>query len=444
MNQTITSLLLSIMLALSAVAGGSETNTVITQQTEPTQLAPGPAPASATTTTLGTNSAEQARLLKAWRVSMAQTPRPKGCFEATYPSKEWREVPSANPPLIPMLPRRGPTPLTVGNGNDVAAQAPSGLISFAIGSFDSVSGVTSESGQVGGTGPPVANAYTLQLNTDFFPSTVGGAPGCEGWEQFVFENDGGSSPNSYVYIQYWLINYGSISPGSGWYQYGDDWFRNSTNSSSPPSQPIGNLAALSLGGTITASGDSYLFYAGNSMYTATGDNSVHAASGWNAAEFGVFGDGGGGEANFNNGSTIDIRTEIIYGGFAPPSCVAEGFTGEMNNLNFGPTAPSAPGPENGPALLVTLSSAGNATATCGAATAVAETYWVDFNTGQNPPAGKGTYDAPVLTLAEAVNGVPTGGNVWIRTAGSSSETVPLTITKALTINAYSGPGTVGH
>ena len=436
------------ILALSAVSRSNETKTGISLQTEPTQLAPRPTPAPATTTTLGTNSTEQARLLEAWRVSMAQIPLPKkGCFEASYPSKEWREVPSAKAPPYPMLPRRGPRPDTVGNGQNVSAQAPSGLISSATGSFDSVAGVTSESGQINGTGPAVANAYTLQLNMNPFPSTVGGPAGCQGWEQFVFENDGDTSftsPFAFVYIQYWLLNYGPNSPGPGWNQFGLSWYKNSSNSSGLFKLAIGNLANLSLGGTVSASGDSYFFSAGSSMYAGTGDNLVNAAAGWNAAEFGVFGDAGGGQANFNSGSAIVTRTQIIYGGTAPPTCVAEGFTGETSNLNFGPTAPRAPGPGSGPAVLVTESSAGYATASCAAATSVGETYWVDFNTGQNPPAGNGTYNDPVLTLAEAVNAVPTGGNVWIRTAGSSSETVPLTISKALTIHAYSGPGTIGQ
>jgi hypothetical protein len=442
MNKPITSLLLSIILPLSANSGSNETRSGINQQTEPTQLAPSPASAPATTTTPGTNSTEQARILKAWRISMAHIPLPKkGCFEASYPSKEWREVPSANVPQHPMRPRRGPRPSIVGNGNNVSAQAPAGPISSATGSFDSVTGVTSESGQIGSTGPAVANAYTLQLNMNFFPSTVGGPAGCQGWEQFVFENDGGNTPG-FVYIQYWLINYGTISPGPGWNQFGSSWWKNSSNASATPSQPIGNLANLSLGGTVTASGDSYFFSTGSSMYAATGDNLVNAAAGWNAAEFGVFGDTGGSTANFNSGSAIVTRTEIVYRGTAPPTCVADGWTGEMNNLNFGPTAPGASPPPPGPALLLAESTAGEATATCAAATSVGESFWVDFNTGQNPPAGTGTYDNPVLTLTEGVNGVPTGGDVWIRTAGSSAET--LTISKAMTIHAYNGPATVGQ
>jgi len=436
----------SRILALSAVSSSHGPKTGITQQTEPTPLAPTPAPAPATTTTLETNSLEQARLLMAWRDSMQQIPLPgKGCFEASYPGKEWHEVPSAKVPERPARPRLGRRPDTVGNGNAVSAQAPSGLISSATGSFDSVTGLTSESGPIGGTnGPAITNAYELQLNMNFFPSTVGGPAGCQGWEQFLFENDGGATTTSFVYIQYWLINYGTNSPGNGWHQFGSSWWKNSANNSATPSQPIGNLANLSLGGTVSASGDSYFFSTGSKIYSATGDNLVNAAAGWNIAEFCVCGDTGGAEAFFNSGSTIVTRTKITYGGTAPPLCVAEGFTAEENNLGFGPTAPSASPTGAGPALLVTQSSAGDATASCDYATSVAESYWVDFNTGQNPPAGNGTYNDPVLTLAEAVNAVPTGGNVWIRTAGSSSEAVPLSITKALTINAYSGPVTIGQ
>lgn len=64
------------------------------------------------------------------------------------------------------------------------------------------------------------------------------------------------------------------------------------------------------------------------------------------AEFNVVGNCRGSRANFNPGSTIVPRTQIFYGGTAPPDCVAQGFTGETNNLSFPPTAPPAspPGP----------------------------------------------------------------------------------------------------
>ena len=139
-------------------------------------------------------SAEELRRREDWRVNIGQVVLPKnGCFTAAYPNNQWREVACVAAPDYPMPPRRGPRPLTVGNGDDVSPQAPSGNISTAIGSFDNLTNVTSESGQVNNTGPAVNNAYTLQLNTNFFASsTCSGAAvpaNCLGWEQFVFENN---------------------------------------------------------------------------------------------------------------------------------------------------------------------------------------------------------------------------------------------------------------
>jgi subtilase family serine protease len=66
--------------------------------------------------------------------------------------------------------------------------------------------------------------------------------------------------------------------------------------------------------------------------------------------------------------------------------------------------------------------------------------WVDFNyTGG---LKLGTYDYPFSTLAQGTNAVPVGGNIAIKTAGSSLET--MTISKPMTIGAFGGPATVGH
>ena len=66
--------------------------------------------------------------------------------------------------------------------------------------------------------------------------------------------------------------------------------------------------------------------------------------------------------------------------------------------------------------------------------------WVDFTYGGSPQSG--TYANPYLNLAQGVNAVATGGSIWIRSAGSSAET--MTITKPMQINAYAGAATVGH
>ena len=107
---------------------------------------------------------------KDWRRGMAHVPPPKqGCFTSSYPSTQWQEVPCTTAPAIPYRPARGPRPDTVGNGNDVSAKV-TGHITEAVGSFDSVTGVTSETGTnpyTGATNAP--NVYSLQLNSNSSP-----------------------------------------------------------------------------------------------------------------------------------------------------------------------------------------------------------------------------------------------------------------------------------
>jgi hypothetical protein len=334
-------------------------------------------------------SFEESSPLVAWRVDIAQIPQPKkGCFIATYPSKEWREVPCTSTPPYPQPPRRGPRPLIVGNGDDLAPQVP-GFISTAIGSFDSLTNVTSESGPIGNTGPSIANAYTLQLNTNFFASTACAGspnPNCNGWQQFVFENYGSGGR---AYIQYWLIQYNATCPaGVGWNQFsftGDTdiycWKNNTGGAVPVPNQTITNLGQLSLSGNVGAGGDSVTLSVGGTAYTRAGDNAVNAAAGWQTAEFGVFGDGGnssgGGMASFNAGAGVAVRTRVISGSTAPPGCVVQGYTAETNNLSFVSTAPAAS--PLGPALLFSINTAGVTPANCLYATAVGDTHLTTFN-----------------------------------------------------------------
>jgi hypothetical protein len=350
------------------------------------------APPEAATTGGTKKTAQEAKLRLDWHKAMMKVPHPKkkGTFEATYPNKVWREVKSVKAPRIPMVPPRGgPRPLVVGNRNNVSAQAPTGLITSALGTFDSVTGVTSETGLIGNSGSPVANAYTLQINTNPFTSTAcAGSPnsGCQGWQQFVFFNDGTSGT---VFIQYWLLKYDkTCPPGAGWNQFSftgstDIYcWKNATMASGVPNQPISNLANLRLSGTVSKTGDSYFFSTGSTMVSGTGDNAVNAAAGWNTAEFGVFGAGGsaagGGQANFNSGAKVVTRTHIDYGGTAAPNCVATGFTGETNNLNFGPSAPVV-APHSGPAVVATETSGGGASSNCAAATSVGDTHLTTFH-----------------------------------------------------------------
>ena len=363
-------------------------------------------------------SPEELRRRDVWRETMSAISLPEeGCFNASYPTEAWRKVDCGEPRPYPMPPNRGPRPFVIGNTNDIAAGAPSGFISTAIGTFDSVTGVTSVNSP-NGSGAPVNNAYSLQINTNFFtsPACAGSTGGsCQGWQQFVYSNNGS---NGLVFIQYWLLRYNATCP-SGWIQFSftgssDIYCYRNGNLTPVPNQPIGNLAQLTLRGDVSATADSVTFSTASNMYSATGLNAVAASSGWQAAEFNIFGNGGdssgGGQANFNAGSTIVPRTRIFYGGQEAPNCLAQGFTGETNNLNFGPTAPASSAP--GPAVFFTESSAGGATTNCAAATTIGDTHLHTFQGLFYDFQASGDFvladvDPGFLVHARQVSGAPT-------------------------------------
>jgi hypothetical protein len=276
-----------------------------------------------------------AAAMESWHTALKKTPVPhKGCYTAAFPSTEWHAVPCAVPPARPYqsIHRLGITPLPgiVGNGNDMSAQAASGLISSATGSFDQVTNAVSEAD--GGT----ANRFSLQLNTDFFTSpTCAGAsvPGsCRGWEQFVYSNSG------VAFIQYWLIGWNTTCP-TGWNSFGGDCWKNAPSGASYTVQPIANLAGLKLTGTANANGTDTVIIAGpnGTASAANVDSVLTLAKAWQAAEFNVIGDCCGSQANFNSGVTIIDRTTVNSGTSSAPACVHEGFTGETNDLNLAGT-----------------------------------------------------------------------------------------------------------
>ena len=327
------------------------------------------------------DQAPSAQALKDWSAGMAHAPKSgQGCFSASYPSTEWQQVPCTTAPERPYPPARrgGPGPNVIGNGRDVSAEVTTGHLSEAIGSFDSVTGVTSETGQVGGTGGQVANTFSLQLNTNFFSGTpaCNGASvpaNCQGWEQFVYSNAG------FAFIQYWLIAYNTTCP-NGWNTAtigsDTDCWKNGANSVSVPSQVIANLVNLSLRGLANTMGsmDQIEVLVSNTLYSANNPASMlNLYQFWTEAEFNIVGDCCSSQANFNSGSSLVVRTAVSNNGITGvPSCDGQGFTGETNNLNFA----GAPGPskEFYPAVLFTESSSGSAGSPCAAATEVGSFY----------------------------------------------------------------------
>jgi hypothetical protein len=317
----------------------------------------------------------------AWRDDLQRLRTPgAGCFKTAYPRIEWKRVKCVVPPNRPYVPRHGHRAFTVGNNNDYAGEV-TGTMNSAEGSFDSITGVTSETGQVNGSGGQVANTYSLQINTKPFTNSVcGGSPnaGCLGWQQFIY-----SSSSQAILIQYWLLRYNTTCP-SGWNTFSFPMstdiycWRNGANTATVAKQAITNLANLRLVGRANASGnDSVTMFVGNTATAASNaGNMLNLGSAWTGAEFIIVGDCCSSQANFNAGATIVVRTTVHNGTTNPPTCVLEGFTGETNNLNLVSTA--AIGSGASPAIVSTQSNSSTTAESCAAASGIGDTHLTTY------------------------------------------------------------------
>lgn len=274
-----------------------------------------------------------ARAQADWRDAIHKTATPgEGCFTASFPALAWSKVACKAAPNRPFLPRTGAARTigrTTGNGVDYAIGV-TGKISQAVGSFPVAKGVKSETGYGG-----AANTYSLQLNSNFFATTACAAGStasmCAGWQQFIY-----SSSEKAVFMQYWLINYGTTCP-TGWASYSGSCYKNSAAVSAPQIE-ITEIGDFSVSGTAVAGAtDTVVFANGSTAYTTTGKDSVTVlASGWNQAEFNVVGDGGGSAAKFNKPVALTVKIAVADGATTAPTCVTNGgTTGETNNLVLG-------------------------------------------------------------------------------------------------------------
>lgn len=335
-----------------------------------------PPPTSAAT------DAEIVRAQAVWASAIRKLPAPPaGCYAAAYPQVEWQSVPCGPPPEYPILPSHGAGhPFTVGGGGsgDFAART-SAITSGAEGTFVAVSPGITESGLVNNAGAAKANAYSLQLNTEFFTTTACAAspnPACRGWAQYVYENNDVSHR---AFIQYWLIAYNTACP-AGWTTkplYGGTYcYRNSGTSSLPAGVPVSNFGSLTVAGSAGATSDQVVVTAGGNSVTVVGLNAVAAASGWHDSEFNVFGDAGGGQANFGANTTLTVRTIVHSGTTAAPTCQTESFTAETNNLTL--VGMAAIPTQASPAIEFTQSNIAGAAAACVAANGVGDTHLKTF------------------------------------------------------------------
>jgi hypothetical protein len=397
--------------------------------------------------------------LETWRQKILHTPQPrKGCFTATYPDPAWREVPCSTEPMKIQLPKRGGglRPAVVGNGTDFLAQV-TGHISEAEGSFENVTGVTSETQTYTDTSTTPAtvtiepNGYGLQLNTDFFTtSACSSSPNpatCLGWEQFIVSSFGGAG------IQYWLSPYGppgstcpaphhaGCMPGQS---YTDGWCEFQFSPTDPVQCVVNGLGihayppgvatpldianvhqvklrgrAAGVGGSAT---DAAIVTYGTSVFSAPGGNFFpDLGSQWQKAEFNIFGSCCGMQAEFNIGTTMDVRLAVTSGSADPPGCLVGGFTGETNNLTLvaliGPVAHTGT-----PSLVFRQSNvAGSVQTTCAGAITIGDTHITTFDGVYYDFQASGDFllaqDGPDFVVqARQASGAPTWPNAAVNKA----------------------------
>jgi hypothetical protein len=231
------------------------------------------------------------------------------------------------------------------------------LISQATGSFQDVSPGITEQGKVNGQGSLTANAFSLQLNSQYFAGSLActgsSTPSsCEAWQQFVDLN--GGPANSTLFMQYWLISYNATCPVS-WTPYPSvsspvDCYINS-NAATVTSLTASQLATVQMTGSATSGGNdgvSLMVGSGQATSVTNTDTMLDLAAHWNTTEWGVYGDGDGSAATFGTNTTLQAQTALTDTSSSAPSCAAEDFTGETNNLSL--TSTPALGSQSSPTM----------------------------------------------------------------------------------------------
>ncbi len=275
-----------------------------------------------------------------WRTMMGHSARTQtGCFQASYPLAKWKKVAcradSGWPSAI-----LGQSPFGTGRVfKPMTTAASLGSITWAEGSFPSVSGVTKETGIDSYGNSQGENVFSIQLNSnsDFRPPLCdqGGLPNCTGWVQFTFNTVSGA------FIEYWLINYGLSCP-AGWSPQGDtvpNCLLNQGYSQPPGSRPqvtVQDLPNMSMQASAQAGGnDSVTVFLGSKSIGSfsASDTILSLANSWHSADFNILGIGDYATARFNNGVTIVTSLSLDDGTAASPACDITGSTtGETNSL----------------------------------------------------------------------------------------------------------------
>jgi hypothetical protein len=304
----------------------------------------------------------------AWRQSIAALAVPgQGCFTASYPALQWRSTACSK--VHPKVPQqfarikpshenaRGRSQQVGGctdNSCDYAAQTAAPMTE-ADGTFPSVTCAASpcESGQFGGVGTPSSNVYSLQLNTNYnLPATASCSTAaipadCTGWQQFVYD-----SYLQEIQIEPALIGYNNpcTFPFNASDGAGNCYDENENTATVPlltPQQLMSDSVKFSgqaglVAGTLT---DTVTLIVSGIAYAATApDSLVNLSGNWKDAQFGLYGDRGGAEANFIAGTDMKVSLATHSGTTAAPQCIGFNSTGESNNLFLQPAPALGTGP----------------------------------------------------------------------------------------------------
>jgi hypothetical protein len=202
-------------------------------------------------------------------------------------------------------------------------------------------------------GASLPNVYSLQLNTNYnLPATASCSTAaipadCSGWQQFVYDSYLGE-----IQIEPALIGYNNpcVAPFSVSDGFGDCYDETESAVTVPALTPqqLNSDAVTFTGEVGLVSGiltdTVVMVVSGVGSYAATAPDSLLDLSGnWKIAQFGLYGDRGGGEANFIAGSDMNVSTVTHSGTTAAPTCIAWDSTGETNNLYLQPAPALVPG-----------------------------------------------------------------------------------------------------
>jgi hypothetical protein len=300
------------------------------------------------------NATAIATSFDSWHDALAHRGLPAaGCFESTYPSTTWNRMACSTPPRlwfpVPRSRRKSGAQLNVGDGIDYTANTSPHHMSMAIGAFPIERGVTSVTSE-GCCGYQGLNSYSLQLNSQFFPTRACGTlTNCLGWEQFVYSNPPGTGEGA-LFIQDWLVaTHGSFTkcpPSAGWQDVGFGCVQNSAYGAYIPNVAATDLKKVVETGVADSSGDSVYLAVGAHEYgmkDVQSDGITDLANHWKGAEFNIIGNGGGDVADFAGRSHLAVSIQTDTGLQQAPKCKPNsGTTGETNNLVFVGAPKTAP------------------------------------------------------------------------------------------------------